>query len=276
MIFESSPITQKFEPYIEALFHYKNFHPDHSIERVVPTGHVFVIFELDGMERHTFDNAKLTPNASFHRVWICGMHKHYLSISAHQDSEMLVIQFKPGGAYPFFHFSISDLNDQIVNTDKLFSGSLITLHEHLSRDSSSSEKFDITHDWLEEQFDPECEPPEILLSFVNELQATTGAQCKDVIAKYQHSHKHLIEQFKKYVGHTPKLYQRILRFNDVLAYLQNGNKTSWAAIAQHCGYTDQSHFIKEFKNFSGFNPKRFILEEFDQQEPNFFPLDRKG
>ena len=39
--------------------------PDHSIEKVVPTGHVFLIFELDGYTRHTYDNDSLKENASY-------------------------------------------------------------------------------------------------------------------------------------------------------------------------------------------------------------------
>ena len=96
------------------------------------------------------------------------------------------------------------------------------------------------------------------------------------MAKYPRSQKHLIHLFKKYIGLTPKWYQRILRFNDLLKQIQNKENIAWADIAYRCGYTDQSHFIKEFKHFSGFNPREFIKKEFHQDKPNFFPLDRKG
>ncbi len=33
---------------VQAIFHYADFVPDHAVERVVPTGHVFVLFALDG------------------------------------------------------------------------------------------------------------------------------------------------------------------------------------------------------------------------------------
>ena len=69
------------------------FMPDHSIERVVPDGHIYLIFELDGLTRHTYHNDDLSPKAEFSKAWLSGMHKHYISISAHQDSEMFVIQF---------------------------------------------------------------------------------------------------------------------------------------------------------------------------------------
>ncbi len=101
MIFETHEPKPPFDGLVESIFHFSNFEPDHSIERVVPTGHVFVIFELDDMERQTFDNETLKPNASYRKAWVTGVHQNYISISAHQQSEMFVIQFTSLGAYPF-------------------------------------------------------------------------------------------------------------------------------------------------------------------------------
>ena len=106
MTFNTHTLKGTISKYIESIFHFKDFVPDHSIERVVPTGHIFIIFELDGFIRNTFDNDTLKPNNTFTKVWVSGMHKNYISISAHQKSEMFVIQFKPFGAYPFFHLPI--------------------------------------------------------------------------------------------------------------------------------------------------------------------------
>jgi len=107
--------------------------PDHSIERVVPTGHTFIITELDGIERHTYDNQTLKITGSHREVWIVGAHRNHISISAHEKSEMFVIQFKPYGAYPFFHFPIAELNEQILPAQEVFDKSLIEFRRQLIR-----------------------------------------------------------------------------------------------------------------------------------------------
>lgn len=57
------------------------------------------------------------------------------------------------------------------------------------------------------------------------------------------------------VGANPKEYARITRFQKVLSFLQHSPETmSQAQIAYQCGYADQSHFIREFKLFSGHTP----------------------
>lgn len=262
-------------PYIEAIFHLTDFMPDHSIERVVPTGHVFIIFELDGFQRNTYDNETLSPIATFKEVWVSGMQKNYISISAHQHSELFVIQFKAFGAYPFFHFPIQELNDQIISGNELFGEEILILREEILNQKTTIEKFQKAEGWLLKRFQKDKTPPADLLQVLEQLQNEPVINYVEIIEGYTKTQKHLIAQFKKYVGLTPKYYQRMLRFNEILRQIYQSNKIEWAQVAYQLEYTDQSHFIKEFKHFSGINPHKFIQQGF-HDATNFFPLDKKG
>jgi len=239
----------------------------------VPTGHIFIIFELDGIPRKTFDNTTLEPRETFKEGWISGMHTNCLSISAHEDSEMFVIQFKPEGAYPFLHIPIHELNEQILPFEKVLGSGALTLREQILTADEPQDKFKIAEDWLNRRFDREKKPPGELLKVLARLQSEPVANLANIIQKYPYTHKHLIDQFKKYIGLTPKVYQRILRFNEILQRIQEKEIIKWAEIAYQCGYSDQSHFIKEFNRHSGFNPQEFIDQGYNSQAPNFFPLD---
>ncbi len=274
MIFETHRLHPPLEQLIESVFHFKHFKPDHSIERVVPTGHIFILFELDDMPRNTFDNETLEPNAVFTGAWVSGMHRNYISISAHQDSEMFVIQFKPFGAYPFLHLPVDTLNERVIPGAHIIDGELLTLREQLKASEDSQGKFQLAEQWLLQRFDETLAPPQELLDFIAQLQTQPAGKYREISHSYPNSQKHLIDQFRKFVGLTPKYYQRILRFNDILQRIQQKQNISWSEVAYQCGFSDQSHFIKEFKHFSGFNPQEFIQLALNQDEPNFFPLDR--
>lgn len=279
MIFENHEISPDLQAYVEAIFHFKGFQPDHSIERVVPTGHIFLIFELDGIPRNTFDNDTLAPQQTFTEAWISGIHKRYISISAHQDSEMFVIQFKPTGAYPFLHFPVHELNGKVVPAEEVLGQEIIRLRTAILVGEDNAAKFSIAENWLNERFAADKVPPAAILQLVEQLKqapALTASELNQLIQAYPFTQKHLIDQFKKYLGLTPKYYQRIFRFNEILGKIYQKEKLSWTRISYECGYTDQSHFIKEFKHFSGFNPQEFLDQNFSNEEPNFFPLDREG
>ncbi|MBO6517297.1 MAG: AraC family transcriptional regulator [Bacteroidia bacterium] len=276
MQFEIHTLGESHLPYVQSVFHYKHFTPDHSIERVVPTGHVFIIFELDGITRNTFHNDSLKPKQEFTGVWVSGMHRNFISISAHQDSEMFVIQFKPGGAYPYFHIDMEAITETVIPAEELFGDEILTLRSAILDGKTPIEKFNVAEQWLDKRLKTELAPDQDLLDVLDALQKEVVTRYAEVISHYPKTQKHLIDQFKSRVGLTPKYFQRILRFNDILARLKNKEKVQWADIAYQSGFSDQSHFIKEFKHFSGFNPQEYIKSDFNKDEPNFFPLDREG
>lgn len=262
--------------FVESIFHFKGFQPDHSIERVVPTGHLFIIFELDGITRHTYDKESLKISGDYKKVWVSGMHKDFLSISAHQNSEMLVIQFKTCGAYPFIHTSVSELNNKVINGKELFGESILELREMILNTKNVTDKFLEVENWLIHKMDNKKTPCEDLLEVLNKIQTKSISDHISIVESYSKTQKHLIHQFKTYFGLTPKVFHRIFRFNALLRQIQNKEELIWPQIAYEFGYSDQSHFIKEFKEFSGFNPQEFIRNDFhNDEETNFFPLDRE-
>ncbi len=274
MEFTQFPLSPPLASCGEAIFHFKNCKPDHSIERVVPTGHMFVLFELDDIARHTYDK-DLKINGTYLKTWISGMHRNFISISAPQDSEMCVVQFKPYGAYPFLHQPVSTLCEQIIASQEIFGADILELHQRLKL-GDNHQKFEILSQWLISRFDAQKQPPSELVELVTQFQETGEGTYSELAQPYEYSKKHLIDQFKKFVGLTPKYFHRICRFNDLLEVINRQEKISWAQVAYNCGFSDQSHFIREFKHFSGFNPQEFIDQDFNQQPPNFFPLDREG
>ncbi len=276
MKFETHILPKPLNTYIESIFHFKGFIPEHSIERVVPTGHIFIIFELDGIQRNTFNNDTLEPNGMFSEVWVSGMHKNYLSISAHHNSEMLVIQFKPSGAFPFFQQPIHLLNNTVKAATCWFGKEIVELRQKILKQSTSVAKFKIVDHWLLKKMNMTETAGKEILNVIHLLQKEPLTQHQEIINSYPKTQKHLISQFKKYVGLTPKVLHRIFRFNEILHRIHLKEKIAWPQIAYQFGYSDQSHFIKEFKEFSGFNPQEFINFDFHKGEPNFFPLDKKG
>lgn len=63
--------------------------------------------------------------------------------------------------------------------------------------------------------------------------------------------------FKTFSGFSPKMYTRIIRFQRTLAEYGNTER-SMTDIAYECGYYDQSHFIHEFREFSGYHPRQYF------------------
>lgn len=260
--------------YIQSIFHFSGFMPDHSIERVVPDGGIYLIFELDGYTRHLFDVETHEPTHDFTRVWLSGMQKNYIAISAHENSQMFVVQFHPGGASPFLRVPVSDLNDRVVPAETLFGNSIFDLHETLQAAGSDEVMFGQTIEFLLDHARFEDNPARALVEeMIDAIRVNAGARLRDIVETSGYSQKQAIHHFKKHVGLNPKAFQRIVRFGEILAAVKEKETVSWSKIAADCAYYDQSHFIREFKAFCGYSPRKFLDEQEDHPEVNFFPLD---
>jgi AraC-like DNA-binding protein len=101
------------------------------------------------------------------------------------------------------------------------------------------------------------------------------------------SHRRLISQFQICVGLPPKSAARLLRFNRVMRLMNRRAfhshdrstgkpyiearetapssvaKMGWAVLAADCGYFDQPHFIREFRQFAGATPSSFLRQVAD-------------
>ncbi len=276
MIFEQFSSPKKFEDYIESLVYFKGYSPEHSIEKVIPDGSINLIFELDGFTRNVFDNETLEPNAQYSKVWLSGVQRNYISISVHKESEMFVVRFKPGGAYPFFGKPISDFTDKVLHAEEVFGSEIFEFRDALMKAAEPIDKKVVAVEWLERKFDENRIPkPEVFKSIQQIIIDPQFQQnnLKQLVEESGFSQKQFISLFKNYVGITPKYFQRIVRFSEILVKIQSESKLSWAEISQDCGFYDQAHFIKEFQHFCGYNPETHLDNPLADERVNFFPVD---
>ena len=133
-------------------------------------------------------------------MWISGMHKDYLSISAHQNFEMLVIQFKTSGSYPFLNTPIHQLNNKVIDAQELFGNEILKLREQILKGKNSSEKFKGVEKWLTNKFDVNKIASIEILDILSQLKIKPVTESSKIISSYPNTQKHLINQFKIYFG----------------------------------------------------------------------------
>lgn len=68
------------------------------------------------------------------------------------------------------------------------------------------------------------------------------------------SRRRLATQFREHLGMTPKTLARLVRFRQAERLLRAPGHRSLASIALTCGYYDQAHLNRDFREFSGCTP----------------------
>jgi AraC-like DNA-binding protein len=94
------------------------------------------------------------------------------------------------------------------------------------------------------------------------------ARVNSIAARHGLSPRYLHKLFVLYTGLSPRLVLKIGRFQQSLRLLSH-KQSSLTAIAYQCGYYDQSHFIKDFRDFTGLAPSHFQPQ---QSSDLYWPL----
>ena len=90
---------------------------------------------------------------------------------------------------------------------------------------------------------------------------------KELCSALHISERQLERIFKRYIGLSPKFYCRIIRFNYIFQCILNKDN-KWVDVVHSAGFYDQSHFIRNFKSFTGEEPSSYIFEK--DNLANFF------
>lgn len=95
------------------------------------------------------------------------------------------------------------------------------------------------------------------------LQSDGQIHLQELLNTLNISERSLERYFKEFIGINPNKYIRLCRFNASLQNIKTLNYEKLTEIAYDLGYADQSHFIREFKKFSGISPLKFLNGEKD-------------
>jgi AraC-like DNA-binding protein len=258
---------------VHEMVYYADYVPDHHLERVLPDASVNLIIDLDTGAKHVFDNDSLAKISAYRKAWVSGVQRGFLTIEATPNSSMLVVRMKPGWAASLLGVPLKEISNQVVDGDLVFGSDLWTLRDELLEIPTPEGKLKRLERFLCDRLRPQMIPHGAVEFAMRTLSATAdGLTVNRVHLDVGFSRKHLAGLFEHWVGITPKAYQRICRFQQVLAEIERHQKVNWTRLALDCGYYDQSHFINEFKQFCGMNPSQYLVEK--GEYTGFLPIDR--
>jgi AraC-like DNA-binding protein len=237
-------------------------------ERILPTGTTELVFRLGGEGIHLRDPS---GEKTFRNAVINGPQSQPFVIDRSDQDICLGVHFKPGGAFPFFGAPAGELQNRHFSLDDLWGAQAARLQERLREAPTARARFALLEDALIEAAQGRLARHRAVRSALRMLQQSPGeARIAEISENANLSPRRFIEVFEKEVGLTPKLFARVMRFQGVLARLQNQKKVDWLELALSSGYFDQAHFIRDFKAFSGLSPSAYLALRTEHQ--NHVPL----
>ena len=254
--------TYPLSQFIDHFFYYTGFTPEHAVERFLPDGEVQMIFDLTDDPKYIYDNITLQEIQTCKKVWFSGFRTEPITIPSGRESEMLIVQFKMGKASPFLIEPMHKLTDFVVDGELVMNPEILVIRERLQEYESPQQKFHCLENQLLKIYIRHLRENSFVEFAVSSIVAEPGqSSIKAISEKAGYSQKHIIKLFKDHVGVTPKEFLKVIRFQKAIQQIERQKAVDWSAVAHDCGFYDQSHFIADFKLFSGYTPTAYLEQK---------------
>ncbi|HEY8429698.1 MAG TPA: AraC family transcriptional regulator [Sandaracinaceae bacterium] len=228
--------------------------PAHAKERVVPTGTLELLVNLaeDGVRIYDADGRAHTLSGAV----VSGAYRRPFTFDTRESAFSVGAHFRPGRASELLGVPAGALSDRHVDLDALWGRRANELRERLCAAATTEQRFAILEAELLSRLDGRRRAHPVVGYAIGALR-DPRARVGDIVEHAGVSPRRLIELFTASVGITPKRFGRIARLHRAAALARSAS-LDWARIAHDCGYADQSHLIRDFRELAGVTPRDLI------------------
>ncbi|KPJ96415.1 MAG: hypothetical protein AMJ53_00755 [Gammaproteobacteria bacterium SG8_11] len=226
-------------------------------EKIIPDGYTELIFHYGDSYKTNINGVWQLQNKNL----IAGQIKNYFFLENTGISKMFAIKFQPWVLAELFDFEMFQLTDKVIEVPTKLFETLKPIKEIAVSSFSFDEKVKQIENWFVEYISTRNLEPskgrkavELIIEYKGRLEL------KEVLNKIGISERSLERYFKIHIGLSPKFYIRIIRFSYIFQLVQEDN-IDWADVVFQAGFYDQSHFIKNFKEFTGEDPTKYKFSE---------------
>jgi AraC-like DNA-binding protein len=163
-----------------------------------------------------------------------------------------------------FNFPLAELTNTGKRIDDHLSVEYLELQEKLVLSRTEDERVNITNRFLEKQLSAIDYSFNKFEQLIREIRQGSGEIPMNELTDMSNMSQRTFQRhMKSHLGISPKSFNKVIRFREVLKYINENPEYDWQDILYTCGYYDQAHFIKDFKKYAGKTPGAFLREKHD-------------
>lgn len=228
------------------------------VHRSMADGSVEIVFHYHGTfdEIHSDGSVEASPLSN-----IQAQSTSFRRFSTDENFGLFGTYLFPFAIPKLFGMPANELTNLSPDLTSVFSVEGAELTERMITANGNEDRVSVMSEFLTSKLMlARRELPPIFRS-VHQIMDASGSMSVDELATtFDISKRQFERRFKELAGLSPKMYSRVIRFQSAIKHKMAGNR-DLTSIAYDCGYYDQSHFINDFREFSGYTPKEYFWED---------------
>jgi AraC-like DNA-binding protein len=242
-------------------YQHARYHPSPDLEPYVE--HFWsVAWDLRGLAP---ERAETLPHPSVHMIFernvggrVSGIMRGKFSRLLEGEGGVLAAKFTPGGFYPFLGKPVSQLADATVSVHDVFGADGDALERAVLAEREDASRIAIVERFLRGRRPAVDETAALMTATVYAVARDRGIlSVEDLVVRSRMNKRTLQRLFAKYVGVSPKWVIQRYRLHEAAERLTANPSIAQAALATDLGYSDQAHFIHDFKALVGTSPAAY-------------------
>lgn len=248
----------RLSPFVKILWALDQSDPSRPVaahrERVLPTGDMHLAFRLSDHPLRLVDDIDDPVAHSVGHMVVGGARASFYVRELSGPVRSVGAQLHPGAGELLFGAPADELAGRHTPLEDLWGPSAAEARERLIGAGTPERQLDVLQALLAARLPTVRGLHPAVAHALGRFRTT--ANVRQVVKESGYSHRRFIELFRRTLGLTPKLYCRVLRFQEAL---ERGAATraSLVAVALDAGYSDQAHFNREFLEFAGVTPGEY-------------------
>jgi AraC-like DNA-binding protein len=220
--------------------------------RCLPLGMVELIIHQDDNLAHGVVGNQLRI---FPKAMLAGIMKEPMCWQMRGDSTAFGVRLKPEGVIGLFRTPLADLCNDFVDAETFLGKDRTPILQNVREAADDPARIALMEDFLQGQLARVSPEKNYFTQALGQIRNKEGGFThSNLEKKLQVGERQLQRMFKDNLGMSPKSYFRLMRFRQAVASVRGRRQVDWLDLTHALGYTDQSHLIRDFKEFAGVPP----------------------
>jgi AraC-like DNA-binding protein len=195
------------------------------------------------------------PVSSF----VAAPHTRHALVESEGEQHCVELRLTPIGTHMLLGVPMHELADRVTPLEAVLGREGAELPERLATAPDWETRFALLDRFLARRLEAARAPAAGVEHAWWRLVGTHGAMPVQRLAEETGwSRRHLFARFREHTGLPPKVFARILRFQRAAALMARSDGPSLCEIALDCGYYDQAHLNRDFREFAGRTPTELM------------------
>ncbi|SFD58428.1 transcriptional regulator, AraC family [Chitinophaga sp. CF118] len=181
-----------------------------------------------------------------------------MDVQMRKGAGVVAICFHPGMAYKFIQVPMHILSDTTTALDDIWDCMAAEIEDKLAGSSNNEMRVSLAQQYLFKELANGKDDLQIA-HCLRQVRLSGGLiTVGRLVSDTGFSQRHFSRKFQEYVGLSPKEYLRVSRFILSLDHLKKYPVISLTEVAYNSGYYDQAHFIRDYKDYTGYTPGEVV------------------